>query len=342
MHTFTSWASQPLQAIAKDHLVGNQAGMQSGDFLYSFLNKMCAIQGTYFIGQSLTTVRKQFREFILKMQRDNVQISRDLLMMYHLQAVVLQEGEQRLDEECVDDIPGLKTSMKGVEEVIKKGVKLDTSVPLLIKIFRIQRACFFRRFDDISFGNSNISDVISEEKQFLRPGLLMGIFFEGLAAFQLARQSSHEIKTKWIECGESALAKMTCWANHCQWNFENKMLLLQAEKMDILGKFDQAADCYIRSIRSAHDHKFNHEKAIASELAGDFFYKSRVLSKSLALFKHSITCYKEWGAFSVARRVESSVRSKFGLTTVQIDVLDDSLPFVFALHQGPSKKRLGI
>ena len=176
MHIVSSLVSRPLQAITEDHLVGHRAGMQSGDFLYSHLNKLCAIEGSYFTGQCLTTVRKQFREFILKMQRENVQISRDILMMYHLQTVVLQEGEQCLDDECVDDIPGLRKILEGVEER-KNGGKLDTTVPLLINILRLQRACFFRRFDDISFGNNTISDVISEEKQALRPMVLMGIFF---------------------------------------------------------------------------------------------------------------------------------------------------------------------
>merc|ERR1711957_178991 len=113
---------------------------------------------------------------------------------------------------------------------------LDLLVLLLIKIFHVQRVFLFRRFDDISLGNINISDIISKENHQLKPVLLMGIFYEGLVSFQLARQTSDETKTRWVEIGESALVKMKCWTTHSPWNFENKMLLLEAEKMYILGQ----------------------------------------------------------------------------------------------------------
>merc|ERR1712216_16786 len=147
--------------------------------------------------------------------------------------------------------------------------------------------------------------------------------------FQLARQTSNETKNKWISKGLSALTTMQCWANHCSWNFENKMLLLEAEKMHTLGQYDPAAELYYKSIISANDHKFIHEVAISSESAGDFFYERHDFPKSLALYKHSMKCYKEWGAFAVARRVENSVQSKTNdLDIAQLQSVDDSLAFV--------------
>jgi len=328
------WASCPLQAIAKAHLAGHQAGLQAGDFLFSVMNELIFFQDNYITGHSLTIVRSHFRDFILKMQRKDIKpaVGRSNSILYHLHAVVLQDGEHRLNEEYVDGVPGLGH----VDD------KMDTTVSLLIKNLCVQRAFLFRRFDDISFGTNNILDLISKEKHQLRPILLLGIFFEGLASFQLARRTSDETKTKWIGKGVSALVKMQCWTNHCQWNFENKMLLLEAEKMYTLGQFDQAEELYTRSIRSAHDHKFIHEVAIASEIAGDLFYERRVLSKSVALYKYSIKCYKEWGALAVARRVESDVQRKFGSGIAQFESIEDSPESILVpqQQQESSKKRL--
>ena len=331
------WASDPLQAIAKAHSVGHKAGMQSGDYLYSVLNEQLVFMVDIVSGQSLAAVRKQVRDFLLRMQKKNSRpvVGRSNSIICHLQAVVLGDGEYRLNEECVDDVPGLK-------EVVDNIRKLDPHVSLLIKIFHVQRALLFRQFDDISFGNNNISDIISKERHQLRPVLLMGIFYEGLVSFQLARRTSDETKTRWVEIGESALLKMTCRTTHCPWNFENKMLLLEAEKMYILGKFDQAKDLYTRSIQSAHNHKFKHEEAIASEIAGDLFYETQCIPRSLAFLKHSINCYKEWGAFAVARRVESDVRSKFGLNLAQLESTDNSLASVYVPQLSSSKKRPDI
>ena len=47
-------------------------------------------------------------------------------------------------------------------------------------------------------------------------------------------------------------------------------------------------------------------------LAGDLFYERGSHLESYALYMHSIKCFNEWGALAVAKRVESSVESKFG------------------------------
>ena len=337
---FSLWASDPFQVSAEAHLDGYHAGLQSGDHLYSVINKTLSSLNNLISGQSLTTVRQQLRDFCLKMQRKQIKFARDNCLMYHLQAVVLQDGESRLHDKCVDGLPGLGKILGGMEEVVKNGGTQDNTVSLLIKSLGVQQVFLFRQFDGVCFGNNNLMDVISEERHQLRPILLIGVFFEGLLSFQLARQTSNETRTEWIKKGVSVLMNMQCWARHCAWNFENKMLLLKAEHMHTIGKIDQAAELYTRSIRSAHDHKFMHEVAIASENAGDFYYERHNFPKSVALYKHSIKCYKEWGALAVAKRVENLLQSKIkGLGVTQLDSADDSLAFIFELQQSSSKKR---
>ena len=81
--------------------------------------------------------------------------------------------------------------------------------------------------------------------------------------------------------------------------------------MHTLGNYDAARPLYISSIQSARQHRFVHEEAIASELAGDLFNECGSHLESYALYMHSIRCYIEWGALAVAMRVQSSVESMF-------------------------------
>jgi len=273
------------------------------------------------------------------MQRQNIHppVGKHLSIMYHMQAAVLQDGEHLLNREHVDGVPGPGLVFGKLGSEIKTNVSSDLST----KNFCVQREFLFRRFNDVSISENTLLDLISEEKHQLRPALLMGIFFEGLLSFQLARQTSNETRTKWITKGAAVLENMQCWTKHCPWNFQNKMLLLEAEKMYTLGKFDQAEELYTRSIQSALDHKFIHEVAIASENAGDFFYERHFLSKSVAFYKYSIKCYKEWGALAVARRVESGMQSKFGAGIAQFES-EDSLETILSRSKYLSKKRLEI
>ena len=117
-------------------------------------------------------------------------------------------------------------------------------------------------------------------------------------------------------------------------------MLLEAEKMHTLGDFNSAASFYERSIRSAREHKFIHEEAIACELAGIFFLERGLREKSLHLFLHSIWSYKKWGALAVAKRVETYIVSKFGSVVMQVVPSQDKFDCLFESNEeAASKKR---
>ena len=157
--------------------------------------------------------------------------------------------------------------------------------------------------------------------------------------FQYARRF---IETEeWMQKGESILLQMTCWNEHSVWNFESKMYLLEAEKTCILGQFDQAEHLYVSAIRSAQEHKFIHEEACASELAGLFFYQRGFHQKSHELLMHSKKCYETWGAFAVSKRVEAFIASKFGLDFYELEAVDDTIQSFFDSEDGSSNKRIG-
>ena len=327
-----------MQAIIDAHRQGHKVGELSGDYLYSILNYFMSKIISYLAGENLLTVRKELRVFFLKMQGKSNQsfIGWGNSSMLHLQLVILQDGEERLNEERVDDVPGLK-------EVMVDSGKPDETLSIFDKILFVQRLFFFRRFDDISFGAVNISEDIFEKKHFLRPVLLLGIFFEGLLAFQCARRESNNLrKEEWMRRGESASKRMRCLSDHLAWNWENKSLLLIAEKLYTDGNFDQAASCYDKAVRSANEHRFIHEEAMACELAGDFYYERNSHQKSYVFFMHSIECYTKWGASAVARRVESSLGVRFGSDISQLEPKKDCLEAISWSRKGPSLKRQNI
>ena len=85
----------------------------------------------------------------------------------------------------------------------------------------------------------------------------------------LARRPG-DAKKKWREMGEKAVAAMTGYATSMsKWNWENKALLLQAELHYLNGDLELADTVYEASIKSAREHKFIHEEALAYELYGD-------------------------------------------------------------------------
>lgn len=91
------------------------------------------------------------------------------------------------------------------------------------------------------------------------------------------------------------LNKLQKWFDSCPANFGHKFFLISAEIARIKGKISQAADFYEKAVLSAAENGFTQNEAIASELAGKFFY-------SVGNWKVAETCiinaydkYKQWG-----------------------------------------------
>ncbi len=298
--------SEPLQSIVDSHLQGYKAGQLSGDLFYGLKNVLLAIVVNYVAGQNLDIVEKKIVEFVSNLQRHGVKLYLRLTLIHLSQIMVLKEGLHVSRTSHLENMPN------------EVEILADASTPLKIieygKLHRLTRAFLFRQMDDSSLQNY-ISVAVAKKYLLLDPMILLGYFFEGLASFLLARRSmmnrscNDELSSsKLMEHGQSILKRMRCWSEHSSWNWEDKMLLLNAENLFTLGDYEQASFMYDNAIQSAHDHKFIHEEAIASELAGIFYHERGMHCKSYPYFVHSVRSYKEWGAHAVAERVDTFLR----------------------------------
>eukprot|EP00984_Skeletonema_dohrnii_P029809 scaffold20692_cov67-Skeletonema_dohrnii-CCMP3373.AAC.1 len=65
------------------------------------------------------------------------------------------------------------------------------------------------------------------------------IFYGGLLSLHYYRGSRDKF---WMDRAEHAIQKMEVWTAESVWNFENKLLLLQAERHYAFGEMDRAAE----------------------------------------------------------------------------------------------------
>jgi hypothetical protein len=326
------WALEPLQLLVEAHMRGHKAGQQSGDIVFTFKNLALAIIVDYFAGQNLDMVLSYVIDFLSKLEIYGLQMFSKNPTLLLSQVMVLKEGLSMSSVAHVENMPS--------EEKILSDARSGPSVFAHGKLHHLTRAFLFRQMDDVSRQHFNTFQIEAESFNQLNPNFLFGYFFEGLASFQFARQSSDEESAKWIEKGQLVLGKILSRKEHSQWNWENKVLLLEAENMYTKGYVDRAGPLYDDAIRSAREHKFIHEEAIASELAGIFYYEKGFRQKSYSYLFHSVKSYEKWGAHAVARRVETDMRGYFGTDIDQLkSSADTSLGDILAPCQGYEKKR---
>ena len=282
--------------------MGFTAGKQSGDALNSSISYMFSIRTDYLSGKNLAANRKASGDFIKDLLRRKQQFLLNGACLFHYQSVAFIDGLEADPRVAVDGV--ISPTWEDLMQL--RGPQQDLAI-IVCNIHQTMRVFLFRHTNEME----DIPDILNfalERRALPQPVLLVGIFHEGLVSFHMARQSND---IKWRSKGEDSLERMTYWSQFYQWNFLNKALLLEAEKMFSLGDLERASKSYNDAIVLSRKHKFMHEEAVASELTGHFYYERNNHHEALGYFAHSVRCYEEWGAKAVADRVERFVQDNF-------------------------------
>jgi hypothetical protein len=133
--------------------------------------------------------------------------------------------------------------------------------------------------------------------------LIMTTFTNGLIGFICAQKGGND-KNQWKNVGLGALKQIKKWALSSDWNFSNKVYLLEAESMLLRGNFDVAKSKYEASIKAAHSHRFIHEEGLAFERAGTFYLGRGKKTDALLLLSQARACYERWGAMALVRQMD--------------------------------------
>ncbi len=168
-----------------------------------------------------------------------------------------------------------------------------------IYMHQVMVSYFFRRYRHAA----EITKKYHSEagKMTLLPQTVLYVFFEGLVAFQMIRSQSNE--EEWVDAGEQSIKSYQTWVRNSEWNFENKLLLLEAESLFAKGDLDAAEKKYLASIESAHRHRFVHEEGLASDLLASFYRTQGNVLKEKEYFDLAIACYEKWGAFGLINQI---------------------------------------
>jgi len=126
-------------------------------------------------------------------------------------------------------------------------------------------------------------------------------FYEGLSALALARDTKEE---KWRSIGEASVEAMAKLVSYSRWNYENKLLLLQAELHYTNGRNGMAELSYQSSILSAREHRYVQEEALALEIFGVFLVENKQIRRGLEQLEMAADKYHGWGSVKKVRDVK--------------------------------------
>ena len=144
--------------------------------------------------------------------------------------------------------------------------------------------------------------------------MLISTFIDGLIGFFFARKHQED-EPKWTTIGLEAVQSFRNWVQHSNWNFNNKLLLLEAEYYFLRGDEERALFSYHASIKSAHIHRFIHEEGLAEEKLAVYLLQKGKHDAALSHFKNAKQCYGLWEAGALVKRVENAIAVLLPLCT---------------------------
>ncbi|WP_437663285.1 trifunctional serine/threonine-protein kinase/ATP-binding protein/sensor histidine kinase [Sorangium sp. So ce1182] len=103
---------------------------------------------------------------------------------------------------------------------------------------------------------------------------------------------------------ERNIVKLEKWREHCPATYEHKLLLIRAERARVLGQDDAARDAFERGAELAEKSGYQHEAAIAHELAGRFYLARGDQKLARQHLRDAHEAYLRWGAVAKAKALE--------------------------------------
>ncbi len=132
-------------------------------------------------------------------------------------------------------------------------------------------------------------------------------FFGALAAAALIPRTPVDARAPLIEALRAEEAHLARLVDHAPHNFRSKYLLLRAERARLAGDYGAVLPLYEDAIRAARAAGFNHEEAIACELAARFLVSIGVEIGARAYWRKAYQGYVRWGASGKLRLLEQQV-----------------------------------
>ncbi|MDB5866399.1 MAG: multi-sensor signal transduction multi-kinase, partial [Betaproteobacteria bacterium] len=134
--------------------------------------------------------------------------------------------------------------------------------------------------------------------------LLDYFFYTALVVAALYENASAEEQRGWSELLTAHRERLREWAENYPPTFADKHALVSAEIARLEGRDTDAMRLYEESMRSAREHGFVQNEALAQELAGRCYLGRGFEMIGLSYLRNARNCYDRWGALGKVKQLD--------------------------------------
>jgi predicted ATPase len=302
LQNMVNYLVEPIQSTASVLLQNYEELRSTGDNSHAALAMHQYSQQMIMSGSFLPTLEKQIGEFALRSLRLQQLTHCRSILSEHIVVLALTGNAEAKNpfDILVDNRIGTLDDL--LQEALSSG---HSGLAQSIYCKRMFVAFWLKQYTEAG----ELANLYRSQERATASSRFLDIFhtfYEGLTAFHLAYNTTDpDNKIKWMGIGERSIDRFKVWQKHSSWNFENKLLLLQAEYHRCQGEDEDAKIKFEAAIESAKLHRFVHEEGLAMELYSSFLKKKGDLDNSKKQLLLAIDCYERWGASAIVELVKS-------------------------------------
>jgi predicted ATPase/signal transduction histidine kinase len=134
-------------------------------------------------------------------------------------------------------------------------------------------------------------------------------FYYSLALIKLYYESDGEVKKSYLKELLDAKNKLQEWAIISTRNFKHKLLLVEAEVLQVYGNNLEAVEAYAIAVKLAIENDFFGDAAIISEETSKFYTRLENTKMALFYLKESLYYYEKWGAKGKVKKINEVINN---------------------------------
>ena len=167
----------------------------------------------------------------------------------------------------------------------------------------ILRACYFHEYD-------SAASLIQESKLIFKDyyvgttNYAFFVFYSGLIAACMAKKQEESFY--WLQIAKESMFLLKAWSVIVPENFQNKLILLEAEMEVIDENKDKAETLFRESIILSKKYRFVNEEALANEKCAIFHADIGENHSASNYFREALKLYSKWGATAKVRHIKST------------------------------------
>ncbi|MBS1145662.1 MAG: putative ATPase [Proteobacteria bacterium] len=328
---FAAWIIRKFKHPLKDSIpVFEQTyalSLEKGDFEYASYARNNVIQAQFHTGRGLDELLPEMERAhgdLLRFQVGSSLYWHDICWQTALNFAGNVADPQHLGGPAYDETASLPQHLK----------VNDASTLFLLYCAKLMLSCFFNQRTE-ALDNAAKARIYQQGGVGMHAHVLFH-FHESLALLADLDGADGSLRRRRLRAVAANQKNLKKWADSAPANYGQHWLLIEAERMRVSGRTEQALRYFDQAIDRAHENGFVHEEALAHELAARCQLQAGRERLAAYYLKQALQLYERWGAAAKAAQLMAEF-PRFLLTHAQ-----GSEPHRTATHPNSTAGSSGI